>query len=159
MITFKRIVVGIDFNAPSLAALEYARSLAKSFESSVSLVHVIQPVTTEIYTYSAEMVQNWERAAYERLWALFPAEERTTLQGRAEVRVGAAVEEILNFAEERKADLIILGTHGRGPLGHLFLGSVAERVVRRAQCPVLTVGRAAAVAAGVAPIDAVVVAG
>ncbi len=158
MITFKRIVVGIDFNEPSLAAMEYARSLATSFGSSVSVVHVIQPMTTEIYAYTAQMIENWERAAYERLWARFPAAERMALQGRAEVRVGIPVEEILSFADEQNADLIILGTHGRGPIGHLFIGSVAERVVRRAKCPVLTVGRAAAIAAGVAPVEAAVAA-
>jgi len=158
MIAFKRIVVGIDFNEPSLAALEYARSLAASFGSSVSVLHVIQPVTTEIYAYSAQMIENWERTAYERLWALFPAAERTALQGRAEVRVGLPVEEILSFADEQNADLIILGTHGRGPIGHLFIGSVAERVVRRARCPVLTVGQAAAAAAGVTLVEAAVAA-
>jgi nucleotide-binding universal stress UspA family protein len=141
---FKRIVVGMDFNEPSLAALEYARALAKSFGGSISLLHVLQPVANEVYAYSAEMVDNWERAAYERLWELYPAAERTALGGRAEVRVGTAVEAILTFAEEHGADLIVLGTHGRGPIKHLFLGSVAERVVRLAPCPVLTVGRAAA---------------
>lgn len=143
---FKRIVVGIDFNEPSLAALDYARALAKSFGGSISVLHVLQPVANEVYAYSAEMVDNWEHAAYERLWELYPAAERTALGGGAEVRVGTAVEAILAFAEEQKADLIVLGTHGRGPIKHLFLGSVAERIVRLAPCPVLTVGRAAAVA-------------
>jgi universal stress protein A len=156
MVAFKRIVVGIDFNEPSLAALEYARTLAATFGSSVSLIHVIQPMATEIYAYSAEMVENWERTAYERLWALFPATERTALQGRAEVRVGLPVDEILTFADEQKADLIILGTHGRGALTHFFLGSVAERVVRRARCPVLTVGQAAAAAVGFRTTEAAV---
>jgi nucleotide-binding universal stress UspA family protein len=156
MITFKRIVVGIDFNEPSLAALEYARSLAASFGGSVSVIHVIPPVPTEVFTYSREMVENWERTAYERLWTLFPAAERTARQGRVEVRIGPPVDEILTFADERNADLIILGTHGRGPLTHLFLGSVAERVVRRARCPVLTVGQAAAAAAGFRVAEAAV---
>ncbi len=141
---FKRIVVGIDFNEPSLAALDYARALAKSFGGSISVLHVLQPVANEVYAYSAAMVDNWERSAYERLWELYPATERTASSGIAEVRVGSAVEAILTFAEEQKADLIVLGTHGRGPIKHLFLGSVAERVVRLAPCPVLTVGRAAA---------------
>ena len=72
------------------------------------------------------MVENWERTSYERLWALFREAERTALRGRAEVRVGPPVDEILSVADEQNADLIILGTHGRGPLGHLFLGSVAD---------------------------------
>lgn len=158
MITFKRIVVGVDFNEPSLAALAYARSLATAFGSSISLVHVIQPPATEVYAYSKELVDKWEQSAYDRLWELLPAAERTERGGRAEVRIGSAVEEILSFAEERTADLIVLGTHGRGPIGHLFLGSVAERVVRRARCPVLTVGRVAADAAGVVALETTVTA-
>jgi nucleotide-binding universal stress UspA family protein len=141
---FKRIVVGVDFNEPSLAALEYARRLARRFDGSISVLHVLQPVANEVYAYSREMVDNWERSAYDRLWELFPAAERTEFGGRAEVRVGTPVEAILSFAEEQNADLIVLGTHGRGPIKHLFLGTVAERVVRLAPCPVLTVGQPAA---------------
>lgn len=159
MITFKRIVVAVDFQEPSVAALEYARSLARTFGSSLSVVHVIQPVASEIYVYSTDLVQNWERVAYERLRELYPPAERTALQGRAEVRVGYPVDEILTFANERDADLIIVGTHGRGALGHLLLGSVAERVVRRARCPVLTVGQTAAATATVASAAAAVAAG
>jgi nucleotide-binding universal stress UspA family protein len=147
MLPFTRIVVGMDFNEPALAALQYARSIAKAFGSSVSVVHVIPAVANEVYAYSTQMVETWERSAYEHLCKLLPEDERAVLRGQFEVRIGAPVEEILDFAGEQKADLIVLGTHGRGPMGHLFLGSVAERVVRRAKCPVLTVGRTAAGAA------------
>ena len=143
---FKRIIVGVDFNEPSLAALEYARRLARRLDGSISVLHVLQPVANEVYAYSAEIVDSWERAAYDRLLELFPAAERAEFDGRAEVRVGTPVEAILSFAEEQNAELIVLGTHGRGPIKHLFLGTVAERVVRLAPCPVLTVGQPAAAA-------------
>jgi nucleotide-binding universal stress UspA family protein len=141
---FKRIVVGIDFNEPSLAALEYARTLAAAFGGDVSIIHVIQPVANEVYAYSVQIIENWERAASERLRELFPEAEGKGPRSRIEVRIGPAVEEILNFARAQQADLIVLGTHGRGAIKHLFLGSVAERVVRLAACPVLTVGPRAA---------------
>ena len=159
MLPFKRIVVGMDFNEPALAALDHARALAKAFGSSVSVAHVIPAVANEVYAYSTDMVETWERSAYEYLCKLLPDDERAVLRGQFEVRIGAPVEEILNFAEEQKADLIVLGTHGRGPMGHLFLGSVAERVVRRAKCPVLTVGRAAASATKAVAIETAVAMG
>ena len=159
MLPFTRIVGGMDFNEPALAALQYARSIARAFGSSVSIVHVIPAVANEVYAYSTEMVETWERSAYEHLCKLLPTDERNALRGEFEVRIGAPVEEILNFAAEQKADLIVLGTHGRGPMGHLFVGSVAERVVRRAKCPVLTVGRAAASTTMAVPTEIAVAAG
>jgi nucleotide-binding universal stress UspA family protein len=156
---FKRIVVGMDFNEPSLAALEYARRLAKSFGASISVLHVLQPIPNEVYAYSADVFDNWERASHDRLLEQFPAAERTVFDGRADVRVGSAAEEIVSYAAEQKADLIVLGTHGRGPIRHLFLGSVAERVVRLAPCPVLTVGRVAAGALKAPAAEAAVTAG
>jgi nucleotide-binding universal stress UspA family protein len=134
----------MDFNEPALAALQYAQSIAKASGAALSIVHVIPAVANEVYCYSTEMVESWERSACEHLHKLVPEADRVALAASFEVRIGAPVEELLNFASERKADLIVLGTHGRGAMGHLFLGSVAERVVRRAKCPVLTVGRAAA---------------
>ena len=156
MVMFKRIVVRMDFNEPALAALGYARAIAQSIGGSESVIHVIPAVASEVYAYSTEMVENWERSAYQRLKELMPAAERSTIEGRFEARVGAPVEEILNFAAEQKADLIVLGTHSRGAVGHLFLGSVAEPVVRRASCPVLTIGPAAARAAKPAETDVAV---
>ncbi len=68
-------------------------------------------------------------------WATTSAAATTVLK----TQVGSPHREIVRYATEHQVDLIVLGTHGRGPLGHMLLGSVAERVVRTAPCPVLTV--------------------
>ena len=70
------------------------------------------------------------------------ADDRRALKATATTILGHPVSEILRFATDERIELIVMGTHGRGPLGHMVMGSVAERVVRHAPCPVLTVHEA-----------------
>lgn len=145
MIPIHNILVPTDFSEPAEAALEYAKTLALEFNSSIHLLHVVSepfvyPWGTDLPTYPiADLLRQSEDAASTRLAelaALTPA-----LKGRitVETEVGTPVERILDYIATQRIDLVVIGTHGRGMVGHLLLGSVAERVVRRSPVPVLTV--------------------
>lgn len=138
--TLSHILVPTDFSAPSDAALEYAQLFARSFGASIHVLHVVEnPLAMGTWSsgVSAELagVQNTLIAdASVRL-------QRSLAHTRAvtsEVRSGAAAAEILTCAGERGVDLIVMGTHGRTGFAHVMMGSVAERVVRQAGCPVVT---------------------
>lgn len=145
MIALKTILVPTDFSEPSEAALRYGKALAEAFQASLHVIHVVQepfsqPWAVEAYGFSLAALQDeWVREAAERLAALLPPPQRERYRGETATVLGHPVVEILRYAREKPVDLIVLGTHGRGPLGHVLMGSVAERIVRKAPCPVLTV--------------------
>jgi nucleotide-binding universal stress UspA family protein len=148
---FIRILVPTDFSPPSDAALATARMLAARFGSSIHLVHVIEdPYTsvafaTEVYGYMPPGVkETWQREAQSHLDELLTDADRTEFRATTEVLFGSSAAAIVEHARENGMDLIVMGTHGRGAVAHLLLGSVAERVVRTAGCPVLTVRGAVA---------------
>jgi universal stress protein A len=138
----KRIVVPVDFTDFSRRAADYAVMLARRFKARIVLVHVIEPFT---YDINESM---WVVDHYTALKAI--GDRLLTQQQKALGRKGVIAQavllqgrpsyEIVEEARKRKADLIVMGTHGRTGLEHVVLGSVAERVVRLASCPVLTVG-------------------
>lgn len=145
MIALQTILVPTDFSEPSDAALRYGKALSEAFQASLHVIHVVQepfsqPWAVEAYGFSLAALQDeWLREAGERLAALLPPPQRERYRGEIATVLGHPVVEILRYAREKAVDLIVLGTHGRGPLGHMVIGSVAERVVRKAPCPVLTV--------------------
>ncbi len=145
MIPLRTILVPVDFSDASALALRYARALAEAFGSAVHLLHVVQdpyvqPWAAEALGVSlAGVLERWEQDALAQLERLLPPSERGSLAVTCATRVGHPFVEILGYAAETHADLIVMGTHGRGPVAHMLLGSVTERVVRRAPCPVLTV--------------------
>ena len=134
-----RILAAVDFSETSDKALDYALSLAKVFEAELVVLHILQ----EPILYQAETSQSY-RDAFERkmqsnLDALL---HRHTCEGvnvKTAMKPGAPFVEIVEFAEAEQCDLIVLGTHGHGPIHNMLLGSVAEKVVRKAKCPVLVV--------------------
>ena len=142
---FKRILVPIDFSPPSDAALEYARSVAGRYGASLHLLHVAEDPYQAFY--SAEVfVPQVEGLREEilsdtarRLMARLRPSDVTELGATAESIIGTPAGSIVEYAAGRDIDLIVMGTHGRGGVEHLLMGSVAERVVRSAVCPVLTV--------------------
>jgi universal stress protein A len=144
MITIKTILVPIDFSDASAAARRYACALARAFGSDVHLLHVVQdpyvqPWAAEAFGVSlAGVLERWEQDAKTQLDGMRPSGEMAD-RIHCVTRVGHPFVEIVNYAAEHAIDLIVMGTHGRGPVAHMLLGSVAERVVRRAPCPVLTV--------------------
>jgi nucleotide-binding universal stress UspA family protein len=143
MISLKQIVVPTDFSDCSDRALAYGRELAKTFGATLHLLHVVhdpysQPWSAEAFpTPLGDLLEQWQEQARARLASLVPEPERGKV--RLAVLVGSPFFEIVQYAKEQQIDLIVIGTHGRGPIGHMLLGSVAERVVRKAPCPVLTV--------------------
>lgn len=143
MITLKTILIPVDFSECSDGAVKYGYALAEAFGATVHLLHVVHdpymmPWAAEGFAApTGDLLTDWEAAARKRLLDLVSA--GSTVQAQVATRVGPAQPEIVRYAASHGIDLIVLGTHGRGTLGHLLLGSVAERVVRTAACPVLTV--------------------
>jgi universal stress protein A len=137
---FTTIIVPTDFSYASDAALGYARMLAARFGASLHLLHVVdEPGSwSEVYAAIPEIQLRLSADAARRLEAM-AACLPPPLQATSGVVCGAPVPTIVKVAESKGADLIVMGTHGRRGMGHLLLGSVAERVVRLAPCPVLTV--------------------
>ena len=151
--TFTRILVPTDFSEPSDAALDYAKALAEKFGASLHLLHVFEdPFATG--AFAAEMyapvppdtrdamIADAKAHLVERV----PDTDSARFFATTEVVTGLSARAIVDYAIANDIDLIVMGTHGRGGLAHLFMGSVAERVVRTAPCPVLTVHSAEAAA-------------
>ena len=145
MISLKTVLVATDFSEPSDVALAYGRELARSYQGTLHVVNVVDDIR---WRYSLDMTpvllvgvqDSLDDAARQRLEALISDEDRDQLHAVARVETSsAAADAIVAYAEKSKADVIVIGTHGRGGLPRLFMGSVAERVVRLAPCPVLTV--------------------
>lgn len=145
MASFRRILVPVDLSPLSLLAVRYAAALARHDQATLCLLHAVQdltPLTAGGGDYSAVAAQYLGEAESEAKRALekaVPAEVTQGLEVFRETVVGAAGERILEFAKSRQIDLICIGTHGRGGLKRMLLGSVAERVVQHAGCPVLVV--------------------
>jgi nucleotide-binding universal stress UspA family protein len=141
-----RVLVPTDFSAASKEAFAYARALAERFDASLHLVHAFEdPFATaafaaEMYApLPANLRDTMLRDIEQRLALQFPADDRARFKGTTEIVTGPTAKAIVEYSHSLGSDLIVMGTHGRGGMAHLLLGSVAERVVRTAACPVLTV--------------------
>jgi nucleotide-binding universal stress UspA family protein len=138
----KKILVAIDLSAPSKEVIETAVSLARSLDGAVELVHVREPYVYALageYGPSAEQEQALVRWIDRELAQAGDQINHARVPCVTTSLHGSAAREIVNHAEKTGADLIVVGTHGRGGLAHAVLGSVAERVVQKARCPVLAV--------------------
>jgi len=141
---FRKILVPVDFSEHSALALQTAAELSRSYEASLAIVYVYEPMAVAVpegYLLFSEsqlnrMFEEFHRGLAQQKQA---AEAAGALRVETQLLHGFAGGEILAFAEQGGFDLIVMGTHGRRGLSHAFLGSVAERVVRSAPCPVLTV--------------------
>ena len=139
MFTLQRILVPTDFSETSDAALKYGIGLAQGFSAQLHLLHI--PGGTGENFEADFPVGQFERAARERLETLVSQQEAKQLRPEYAMRIGAPSDEIMRYAGDRDVDLIVMGTHGRTGVAHMLMGSVAEKVVRAAPCPVLTVRR------------------
>ena len=143
--TITRILVPTDFSTASDAALDFAKSIARTFNASLHLLHVFEdPVVTVGFTEAYAPLPPTTRVALvddarRQLANRLSAEERERFDATTEVVSGASAMAIVEYAQDHAIDLIVMGTHGRTGVAHLLIGSVAERVVRLAPCPVLTV--------------------
>jgi nucleotide-binding universal stress UspA family protein len=146
MIALKKILVPTDFGEAADAALTYARALAKNFGASLDLLHVAEDASArmfagEVYVAVPPTLQrDIEEAARKQLHQRTIDNDPEPLPvRRVVIASNAPAMAIVNYAKDTAIDLIVMGTHGRGPMAHLLMGSVAERVVRLAGCPVLVV--------------------
>jgi universal stress protein A len=146
MMTIHNILVATDFSDTSTAALTHARELARAFNGTLHVLHVTGNVVAEAigiegYTTDwAALQEEVDAAARKQLEGLVTEDDRRALSAKAIVIMSnSPAQAIVSYANDAHIDLIVVGTHGRGGMAHLLMGSVAERVVRTAPCPVLTV--------------------
>lgn len=143
--TIKTILVPTDFSEPSALALQAAKDLAVAFNASVHLLHVVQDPLSQAWALEsygampADLLKDLEAIARKDLEKALPEADRAACKATLATVVGSPFGQIVDYAKKHDVDLIAMGTHGRGALAHAILGSVAERVVRMAPCPVLTV--------------------
>lgn len=145
MIALKHVLVATDFSEPSDVALNYGRHFARTFGATLHVMHVVENVMARFAADAypvllPDLQKDVEDAGEKRLLAALSAEDMTDLHAVPVIRTSAApAAAIVEYAKDANVDLIIMGTHGRGAMAKLIMGSVAERVVRMAGCPVLTV--------------------
>jgi nucleotide-binding universal stress UspA family protein len=143
MLSIRRILVPTDFSDCSEEAVRYGRDLATALGASLHLLHVVQDPYTQPWAAEAfpaplgDLLTQWEEQARARMAGDLSEADRSKVT--IVTQIGSPFFEIIRYAQEQHVDLIVIGTHGRGPIGHMLLGSVAEKVVRKAPCPVLTV--------------------
>jgi nucleotide-binding universal stress UspA family protein len=146
MITLKHILVATDFGEASDAALTYGRAMARTFGATLHVLHVTQnvyatPIGGESYLgVFPDLQRDLDGIALKQLDERLVDNDQPPLRTKAVVlESNTTATTIVEYAKQADVDLIIMGTHGRGAVAHLLMGSVAERVVRTAPCPVLTV--------------------
>jgi nucleotide-binding universal stress UspA family protein len=144
MVSIKKILCPVDFSACSDEALKYAAYLALKESAKLYLIHVIDvrmyghetPISFKMPEPDAETI---ERMKKELKASISSQKIYEKINLETIVTVGIPATEIIKAAKEKQVDMIVMGTHGRTGLAHVIVGSVAENVVRRASCPVLTV--------------------
>lgn len=141
----QRILHPSDFSPASAPAFATATEMAKARRAELILVHVLSPVVPVVgngyispKAYD-DLVRSTRAAGQKQLDSLLARARKAGVRGRALLLEGVTHDQIVRAARSRRADLIVMGTHGRGGMAKLFLGSVAERVIGSARCPVLTV--------------------
>lgn len=143
MSTILRILVATDFSETSARAVSYAIEMAEKFNAELHVVHVLEtqvPLMVDgIAWLPPAMIEAADKSAASQLERVIPEEDRKKLVVKLHLCRGAPYLEITRYARDHKMNLIVLGTHGRGAIAHVLLGNVAEKVVRTAPCPVLTV--------------------
>lgn len=141
---FEKILLATDFSDYSEVACEYALTLAKSYDAALTVVHVInEPVDLRgfyVPHISFEQLEKEIETSATTMLATFCTNNLKEFSNyKTSVVTGIPYEEIIRVATEENSSLIVIGTHGRTGLDHLIFGSTAERVVRSAPCPVLTI--------------------
>jgi nucleotide-binding universal stress UspA family protein len=140
----KTILFPTDFSQGARAAMDHAISLAKDYRSKLILLYVIQDISiAEWYIPSslsaADLMEDMQKSAWNEMDKWGTEVSQTVKDVEKLVVRGVPFVEIIKTAKERRADLIVIGTHGRTGIDHMLFGSTAEKVVRKAACPVLTV--------------------
>lgn len=138
-LSIKRILAAVDFSETSDKAFDYAMSLARVFEAEVVALHVVHDPIVYAPTTGQEWRDEFERTIKKKLDALLNRHTCEGVEVSSVIKQGGAWLEIIEYAKAENCDMIVLGTHGHGPVQHMLMGSVAEKVVRKAKHPVLVV--------------------
>lgn len=145
MIQLKRVLAATDFSEFGSLAIQYGEELANAFQAELRLLHVVEAPLAAYSEFGLgyigvnDIEGQLVARARESLQELPAAERSQKLSITREVIVGLPYHQIVNYAKSAAIDLIVVGTHGRGAIAHMLMGSTAERIVRYAPCPVLTV--------------------
>jgi|SRR6185436_2305756 len=146
MIALKNILVATDFGEAADSALAYGRELAQRFDATLHVLHVAENVYVTAFgaetyaSFAPDLQRDIETSAHRRLSeAVIDSDGSGPRTVAAVMTSSSPAFAIIDYAHDHDIDLIVMGTHGRGTLGHFLMGSVAERVVRLAGCPVLTI--------------------
>ena len=158
MIALKRILVPTDFSESSQAAVRYGAAFARAFNARLDLLHVVTREDIDVLLEGERVIHMlteapdarasvepdalMHEAEREMLGTLLTEQEQKELRTEYILRVsgpGGVYGEIFRYAEEQSVDLIVVGSHGRGSVAHILVGGVAEKMVRKAPCPVLVV--------------------
>jgi nucleotide-binding universal stress UspA family protein len=148
MPSIERILCPIDFSESSMLAYDYAQSIASHYRATLLLQHVIDSLTP-YYPYHAfpdsydEVCRQLRANAEQQLQEFAKTHDQRGTQPQCVVQDGVVTDLILSLAEARAVNLIVMGTHGLRGIDHLVLGSVTEKVLRKARCPVLAVRKPA----------------
>ncbi len=145
MFDIKKIIVPTDFSKLSFSALEYALDLAERMDATIHLTYVLEKTPPflairSIDVSEEDVMRHMEEEAHKQL---FKTASEFRMESNAKIievlRKGNDYEEIVNYSKEINCDLIVIATHGRTGVLHTLLGSVAEKVIRYAKCPVLVI--------------------
>lgn len=146
MAKIKRVLVPIDFSPPSMKALDYAADFAKPLGAELCVLFVIEPIYYAVPDLAGAaagsvggLLDEQRKSAKQQLERLQTRYARRNIKLRALQQTGTPYQAIVDAAKTLRADLIVMSTHGRTGVSHMLMGSVAERVVRTAVCPVLTI--------------------
>ncbi len=140
-VTLDRILVPVDFSDCSLDALEYAVVVAQQAKASLTLLHVMEPVSYDLdFSFGHSRTREQERARWTtRLEELVASHQSSDVQMASQLRGGFPADSILDSVRTLPCDLIVMGTHGRRGISYAISGSVAEAVLRKSSCPVIAV--------------------
>jgi universal stress protein A len=159
----RRILVPIDFSPTSDQALHYAAALAEEFGASLKIVHVIEdrlmtgPWPAEVYLGELpKLREDLVKDAERRMVTCLESLTAKNIAATGEVLIGGPSHVILEQASTSAVDLIVMGTHGRTGITHLLIGSVAERIIRHAPCPVFVVRQKKAAETALEPVGVAV---
>jgi len=151
MIRIERILFPTDFSAATDAARDYAIEVARQFNAELHLLHVMEDLGARLPEFGMGLafpafvadtparLHDYEQQAIAKLTAITPDGESKLRRAVIAVKQGRTFEQVNDYAKSHQIDLIVMGTHGRSGLAHVLMGSVAERVLQHAPCPVLTV--------------------
>jgi universal stress protein A len=143
MMQIRQILAPTDFSECSKRAVACGYELAQVFGAKLVLLHVVEELPSYIGFIppagAVVLLKDLERQACLNLAEVLPKAKAAGVEVTRQVAVGSPSDEIVKVAAAQKVDLIVIATHGRAGLSHLVMGSVAERVVRTAPCPVLTI--------------------